>query len=76
MSNPNSTESFVRCPHCLHKFDKDDMDSCSVDLLDLAHSEGTAEIECPICDQEFVVRGGYTPHYSSAFAQELLDHDL
>lgn len=64
------------CPHCGHEMDDDEMQygppTCSEDLYALAPNEGTAAIECPACDTQYVVQGGYTPHYTSAFSYEEL----
>jgi hypothetical protein len=46
--------------------------TCSEDLFGLAPDEGSAAITCPACDQEYWVKGGYQPHYTSALAEELL----
>lgn len=65
------------CPHCLHKMDTDEMycgnPTWDEDLFALAPDEGAATIECPACDKEYVVQGGYTPHYTSAFSYEELE---
>lgn len=64
------------CPHCNHEMDHDEMHysapTCDEDLYALAPYEGTAVIECPSCDKQYVVQGGYTPHYTSAFSHEEL----
>ena len=63
-----------KCPHCGHAMDADEMcygkPTCDEDLFDLAASEGRTVIECPSCDMQYWVQGGYTPHYTSAFAEE------
>lgn len=65
------------CPHCGHEMDTDEMlygkPTCEEDLFALAPNEGTAVIECPSCDKQYWVKGGYRPHYSSAFSEEELD---
>lgn len=65
------------CPHCGHMLDTDEMNyghpTCDEDLWALAPGEGTAVVECPACDQQYWVRGGYRPHYTSAFSEEELD---
>lgn len=59
------------CPHCGHAFTTDDMlDAGDVDLFALAPREDREAITCPSCDKEFWVKGGYEPHYTSAFAEE------
>ena len=61
------------CPHCGHVYTTDDiLQDDLVDIYGIAHCEGIAAIECPICDQEFVIKGGWKPTFSSAFAEELL----
>ncbi len=64
------------CPHCGHEMDTDEMlygaPTCSEDLFSLAPEEGKTTIECPRCDKEYWVQGGYQPHYTSAFAEEEL----
>lgn len=63
------------CPHCGHVMDHDDMLSTvnpGVDLFALAPQEGTECITCPRCDQDFWVKGGYRPHYTTAFSEEEL----
>ncbi len=62
------------CPHCDHEMSTDEMlygePTSSADLFALAPDEAQAVIECPCCDQHYWVQGGYTPHYTSAFAEE------
>jgi len=51
----------------------EDMQSWSeYDLFALAPTEDRASIKCPVCNLEYWVQGGYQPHYTSAFAEELL----
>lgn len=55
------------CPHCGYELTYDDMSNASkADLYALAPNEDTAEVVCPQCDEEYVVQGGYRPHYTSA----------
>lgn len=66
-------KSNIECPHCDHQLDHDDMlEVNNVDLFALAPNEETASITCPACGQAFWVKGGYKPHYSTSFAEELL----
>lgn len=65
------TTPFVLCPHCSHQYTDDEMRECEIDLLDIAIQEATAVLECPICDKEFFVKGGFQPQYTTAFAKEL-----
>lgn len=60
------------CPHCGHVFDHDDMVESAGDLFAMAPNEERAVIECPLCDREFWLQGGYLPRYTSAIAEELL----
>ena len=62
------------CPHCGYALNDDDMGSgfCEISLWNMAPQEDTATVTCPQCDKEYWVRGGYRPHYTSAFAEELL----
>ena len=63
------------CPHCGHVMNTDEMQNDyghSVDLFALAPMEDTAVIKCPVCDEEYCVKGGYTPHYTSAFTEDEL----
>lgn len=61
------------CPHCSHVYTIDEiLQDDLVDIYGIAHAEGLAVIECPVCDQEFFVKGGYNPHFSTAVAEELL----
>ncbi len=65
------------CPHCGHEMTEEEMSygepTCEADLFALAQSEERAVIECPVCDKQYWVQGGYKPHYTSAFAEEELD---
>ena len=65
------------CPHCGHEMDSDEMNygkpTCDEDLWALAPNEGRAVIECPACDQQYWVQGGYRPQYTSAFSEDELD---
>lgn len=64
------------CPHCGHALDTDEMlfgkPTCEEDLFALAPDEGTTVIQCPACDLEYWTKGGFTPHYTSAAAEEEL----
>lgn len=66
----------ITCPHCQHKLDTDEMLALDFDAFALAPNEGREAMTCPACDQEFWVQGGYIPHYTTAFAEELLDEEL
>jgi len=66
----------VICPHCHHDYDADDMMATGIDLFALAPNEHDADIKCVICEEQFVVRGGYEPCYSTAFSHEELDYHL
>jgi hypothetical protein len=48
------------------------MMECKTDLWAIAPKEEIALLECPVCDKEFWVAGGYMPHYTTAIAEELL----
>lgn len=70
-----STHEQIRpvCPHCGYMIDELDMpDIADFDIYALAPEEDTNVIECPQCDKEYWVRGGYNPHYTTAFAEEQL----
>lgn len=60
------------CPHCEYKMTHDDMHSCcgDIDLYALAADEDREAVKCPSCDLEYWVAGGYTPHYTTAAAEE------
>ncbi len=64
------------CPHCGHELDDDEMlygkPTCEEDLYALAPNEGSAVVQCPRCDQEYAVQGGYKPYYTSAFSLDEL----
>lgn len=68
----HSKKPSVICPHCDHEFTTDEMIECTEDLFALAPNEETTSLQCPACDSDFFVKGGYTPFYSTAFAEELL----
>lgn len=67
----------VVCPHCDHRFTLDEM--VSVDTVDcgflyeLAHKEEIGAIKCPVCDQEFWVKGGWNPEFYTSFSEEELE---
>jgi transposase-like protein len=66
------------CPHCSHELDADEMNSAfrsSGDLWALAVEEGSTTVKCPLCDAEYWVKGGYVPHYTSAFSEEELEFE-
>ncbi len=65
----------VICPHCDHEYTSDDMLECKTDLYGLAPAEESAEIQCPVCDRTFAVKGGYRPQYTTAIVPELLFYD-
>lgn len=60
------------CPHCGHAVSYDEMPGVDSCLFDLAPTEGSACIDCPVCDKAYWVKGGYTPHYTTAFSEEEL----
>lgn len=64
----------INCPHCDHQFTLDEMAFVTCEtyscLFDIAHNEDTAVIECPVCDKEFWVKGGWQPEFTTAFAEE------
>ena len=63
----------VICPHCDHQYTADEMnEESTVDLWALAPNEEIADLQCPVCDLNFWVKGTYTPLYSTAFAEEML----
>jgi len=62
----------VTCPHCDHEYTADEMNECQTDLWALAPREETADLECPVCDKTFFVKGSYRPQYTTAFAEEEL----
>ena len=70
-------KSTPTCPHCGHAMDMDEMcygtPTCDEDLFALATDEGRTVVECPRCDQQYWVQGGFAPQYTSAFAEEELD---
>jgi len=62
------------CPHCDFEFGADEMLNAGVDLYALAPNEEEADIICPYCDQNFVVKGGYIPTYTTAFSHEEIEY--
>jgi hypothetical protein len=64
---------YPTCPHCAHMLNADEMSCSGSDLWAIAPDEDSAVVECPICDKEYWVKGGYTPHYTSAFSEEELE---
>ena len=67
MTGPHSLPT---CPGCGHVLTDDEMHGHEDDLWALAPNEGRTVIKCPVCDIEYHVQGGYTPEYTSAFAEE------
>jgi endogenous inhibitor of DNA gyrase (YacG/DUF329 family) len=67
---------YPTCPNCGHQLNDDEMQygkpTCEDDLYGLAPTEGTTTIECPRCDKEYAVQGGYRPYYTSAFSLDEL----
>ena len=60
------------CPHCGYELNHDDMLAADDDLYALAPNEDSAVVQCPQCDKEYAVQGGYRPHYTSAFSLDEL----
>lgn len=71
MSNHYKT-LVVTCPHCDHEYTSDEMNECHTDLWALAPNENTVDVQCPVCDLSFWVKGSYRPEYTTAFAEEML----
>lgn len=73
---PESIDTFRRphptCPYCGHKQNHDEMVECVTDLFRLVIEEDRTVVQCPGCDQEYWVLGGYAPNYTSAFSEEEL----
>ena len=67
-------KSRIFCPHCDHEFNDDEMMSQKDDLFAIAPNEEYADLTCPICDKDFVVRGGYEPKYTTAFTSEEIEY--
>lgn len=68
----------IKCPHCNHEFDDDDMMDCTVseiDLYALATNEDCTDVNCPNCKMKFTVQGGYTPYYESTELEENDDEE-
>jgi transposase-like protein len=77
VSKPNTFQApSPTCPHCGHELDEDEMlygkPTCDEDLYALAPNEGSTVVQCPRCDLEYAVQGGYKPHYTSAFSLDEL----
>lgn len=66
------------CPHCGYAMTHEDMlDAPGHDLFELAVNGEEVTTQCLRCDQEYVVQGGYRPHYTSGFcAEQLLDAEV
>lgn len=65
----------IVCPHCDYELTTDDMLAlcdAGTDVFGMAPSEEREAIDCPSCDKNFWVQGGYTPEYTTAFAEEEL----
>lgn len=60
------------CPHCGHALNSDEMNEQKADLWAAAQHEFSECVKCPVCDLEYWVKGGYVPHYTSAFSEEEL----
>lgn len=60
------------CPHCGHEMDHDEMSGHDADLYAAAPNEERVAVQCPRCDQEYWIQGGYKPTYTSAFSEEEL----
>lgn len=61
------------CPHCAHAMNAEEMSWSTTsddDLFVAAPYENHVCVTCPACDLQYWVKGGYTPHYTSAFAEE------
>ena len=72
MSDQTFRQCYPVCPHCGHELDDDEMIHQDVDLYALAPMEDSACIQCPLCDLEYWVKGGYQPHYTTAFVEDEL----
>ena len=73
LPHPDDRLKWPRCPYCGHEMDIDDMLACpDADLFRITTDEESACINCPSCDAEFWVAGGYTPHYHCAKTEDEL----
>lgn len=64
------------CPHCGYEMDIDEMvehvhrgggHAC---LFALAKDEDHTELKCVSCQKSYWLKGGYRPHYTSAFNED------
>ena len=60
------------CPHCGYAMDHDDMVDAADDVFEAAVNEQRLPVLCPSCDAQYWLRGGYSPHYTTAFSEEEL----
>jgi len=61
------------CPRCDYTMTDDEMIDSNNDLFAIAPKEEMEEVCCPSCDENYFCRGTYTPLYSSATSEDLLD---
>lgn len=60
------------CPHCGYAMDVDDMVDMAEDVFAAAVEEQRLPVTCPSCDAQYWLKGGYSPHYTTAFSEEEL----
>ena len=64
----------IKCPHCGHEYNTDDMTKSNNDLWAICPEEKDVEEICQKCSQIFWVRGIYNPVYQTFKTEEDLNH--
>lgn len=73
MAQPLDVLRVPTCPHCGHELEEDEMFSASRDdLYQVAVEAQTATVTCPMCDRDYLVKGGSQIFFTSAFVEEQL----
>lgn len=52
--------------------DHDDMVDAAEDVFAAAVNEQRLPVTCLLCDAQYWLQGGYSPHYTTAFSEEEL----
>ena len=55
----------IKCPHCDHTYNDEDMHKSANDLWAAAPDENGVKETCVSCGETFFIEGGYIPKYKT-----------
>ena len=68
--------SVIKCPHCGHIYNDDDMHKAEADLWAIAPNEEKVVEKCQSCKKTIYISGGYITIYKTFASEEDMDDDI